>query len=360
MSTIEHIHIIRRIIEGVKRKQLPLIATFIDFKKAFDSIDRTIIFKILRFYGIPIKIVNAIKLLYNDSESTVKINGQLSEYFKINTGVLQGDTLAPFIFITVLNFVLERSHDEKFGFTTKTDRKLTDLDFADDIVLFDDNIETAVLHFNKIKTEADRIGLKINYNKTKYITYNIQGTIEEFKNSDIEKVDDFCYLGANIDDVLKDIQKRIQKAWTIFWRLRKIWRNKRINIDTKIKIYKVLCISVLLYNCETWIINDKTAHILNTFGTKGYRYILNIKYYDKISNDEIYKRTKSKPVSEMISERQINFMNIEMNKVGSLMSEYALYLPEHGKQKRGRPKLTYREYFIKLVNNRNFVPEGIG
>jgi hypothetical protein len=47
-NCIQQIHILRRIIEGAKAKQIPLFATFIDFKKAFDSIDRTKMFAILR------------------------------------------------------------------------------------------------------------------------------------------------------------------------------------------------------------------------------------------------------------------------------------------------------------------------
>jgi hypothetical protein len=360
MSTTEQIHIIRRIIEGAKLKQLPLVITFIDFTKAFDSINRHIMFKILRYYGIPIRIVNAIKVLYDDSENVVKINGQLTEYFKVNTGVLQGDVLAPFLFIIVLNFILEKSYDQNFGFNTAEDQKLTDLDFADDIVLFDNNGINAALHFNKLQLEANKIGLQINKKKTKYITYNIQEEIEEFKISKIEKVNDFCYLGANINDTNIDIRHRIQKAWMVFWKLRKIWKNQRISTETKIKIYNVLCISVLLYNCETWSMNNKATHELDTFGTKGYRYILGIKYSDRISNEEIYKRINAKPISEKIHNRQINFLTNSINKPESLIARYITYVPKHGKQKRGRPKTTYNKYITKLIITKNFVPKGIG
>lgn len=91
--------------DGAYAQDIPLYITFIDFKKAFDSIDREMMFAILRHYGIPAKIVDAIRVLYDDSKSQVYLQGQCSEPFKITTGVLQGDVLAPFLFIIVIDYV---------------------------------------------------------------------------------------------------------------------------------------------------------------------------------------------------------------------------------------------------------------
>ena len=54
-------------------------------------------FHILRHYGIPLKIVSAIKCLYDNSKSHIRIDGNKSDDFVVNTGILQGDTLAPFL-----------------------------------------------------------------------------------------------------------------------------------------------------------------------------------------------------------------------------------------------------------------------
>ena len=78
-SCIDQVHILRRVIEGANDKSLPLYAVFVDFKKAFDSIKRSAMFGILRHYGVPIKIVRAIQILYKNSRSAVLVKGKQSK-----------------------------------------------------------------------------------------------------------------------------------------------------------------------------------------------------------------------------------------------------------------------------------------
>ena len=106
--------------EGADDQQLPLFLTFIDFKKAFDSISRNAMFKVLRHYGIPETLVEAIKTLYSNSKSAVYVDGHhaLSEEFEVTTGgVLQGDVLAPVLFIIMVDFIMKQS-EGTHGFIT--------------------------------------------------------------------------------------------------------------------------------------------------------------------------------------------------------------------------------------------------
>ena len=78
-----------------KAKNLSAVLTFIDFKKAFDSIHRGILMKILRAYGIPDAIVNLIDRMYTDTTARVITADGLTEILKILAGVMrlmQGDT----------------------------------------------------------------------------------------------------------------------------------------------------------------------------------------------------------------------------------------------------------------------------
>ena len=144
-STTSHILALRRLIEGVKSINLKAIIIFIDFKKAFDSIYRVTMLYILEAYGIPEVIIQTIALTYKDTHEKVIIPDGETENFEITKGILQGDTLAPFLFVRTLDYAMRQAiggHEEEFGFeiTKKQSRRhsatiLTDLSYADDIAL---------------------------------------------------------------------------------------------------------------------------------------------------------------------------------------------------------------------------------
>ena len=99
LYTTSQILTIHRILEGVWAKNLLVTLLFVDFTKAFDSIHRGKMEQILLVYGLPKKTVAAITILYRNTEVKVRSLDGDTEYFNIVAGVLQGDTLAPYLFI---------------------------------------------------------------------------------------------------------------------------------------------------------------------------------------------------------------------------------------------------------------------
>ena len=110
-STTSQILTIRRILEGVQAKNIKATLLFVNFTKAFDSIHRGKMEQILLVYGLPKETVAAITILYRNTKVKVCSPDGNTKYFDIVAGVLQGDTLAPNLFITCLDYVLRTSID---------------------------------------------------------------------------------------------------------------------------------------------------------------------------------------------------------------------------------------------------------
>ena len=103
---------IRRILEGVRAKNIQATLIFVHLTKAFDSIHRRKREQILLAYGLPEETVAAITILYRNTKVKVSSPDGDTEYFDIVAGVLQGDTLAPHLFIINLDYVLRTSIDK--------------------------------------------------------------------------------------------------------------------------------------------------------------------------------------------------------------------------------------------------------
>ena len=117
-STTQHVLALRRLIEGCQTKQVNLVITFIDFRKAFDSIRWPALNSILAAYGIPQKLNIAIMALYYGVKAVVTTKDGEADPFELSAGVLQGDTLAPYLFVLVVDYILRRAiPDNTHGFT---------------------------------------------------------------------------------------------------------------------------------------------------------------------------------------------------------------------------------------------------
>ena len=143
-STLSQILALRRIIEETKFCNLDAVFIFVDFSKAFDSVDRNLMLEILALYGIPEQLIKAIQVLCTNTTATIYTPDGETEPIVIKAGILKGDTLAPFLFIIVLDYILRMSVDQITDKGLEIQRRrssrhparhLTDTDFADDLAL---------------------------------------------------------------------------------------------------------------------------------------------------------------------------------------------------------------------------------
>ena len=100
---------LRIVLEKSCKWNSPLYVNFIDFEKAFDSLDRQSLWKLLRHYGVPEKITGIIRKSYSGMTCRVVCARQQADAFQVKTGVRQGCLLSPFLCLLAFDLVLKTS-----------------------------------------------------------------------------------------------------------------------------------------------------------------------------------------------------------------------------------------------------------
>ena len=122
---------LRIIIEQSIEWNSPVLVNFIDFEKAFDSVDREMLWKLMGHYGIPPKFISIIKNTYRGMQCQVLHEGCVSEAFEVLTGVRQGCLLSPFLLLLCIDWTMKQvTNNSQTGIEGSLTEQLEDLDFA--------------------------------------------------------------------------------------------------------------------------------------------------------------------------------------------------------------------------------------
>ncbi|MCJ8734524.1 hypothetical protein PDJAM_G00236670 [Pangasius djambal] len=163
-STIDHISAVRLLIEKTYefRKDRHLYMAFVDLKAAFDTVCHSLLWSILQALEAPPKIVAQLKLLYSKAQSCVRVNGRGSDWFPISSGVRQGCVAAPDLFNCIIDHLMskvcERVPGVPFG-----SYHLTDLEYADDTILFSTSYIPAPVTELKLENDGSENSLNTTW-----------------------------------------------------------------------------------------------------------------------------------------------------------------------------------------------------
>ena len=283
----------RRILEGVRAKNLQATLLFVDFTKAFNSIHRGKMEQILLAYGLPKETVAAITILYRNTKVKVRSPDGDTEYFDIVAGVLQGDALAPYRFIICLDYVLRTSIDKirenGFELTKKRSRgyPAKTITNGDDIAILANTPNQAETLLHSLELAAAGIGLHVNAHKTEYMCYNHTCNISTLDGTSLKLVDEFTYVGSSVSSTEKDIDTRLTKAWAAIDRLSIIWKS---NLTDKMKrsFFQAAVVSILLYGCTAWTLTKRLEKKLDGNYTRMLRAILNKSWRQHPTRHQLY------------------------------------------------------------------------
>ncbi|CAC5407060.1 unnamed protein product [Mytilus coruscus] len=180
-----------------------LYSVVVDFAKAFDSLDRDVLWQLMRHYGIPEKFITIIRNTYTGMQSKIIHKGQLTEAFDIAAGERKGCLLSPMLFLLAVDWTMNQATDgRRNGIQWTMFTQLDDLDFADDITLLSHNHQQMQDKIAQVEKRAAKTGLSINHKKTKVLKSKTRSLASLMVNAQVlEEIDSFTYLGRVVDNL---------------------------------------------------------------------------------------------------------------------------------------------------------------
>ncbi len=243
------IFVLRLLLEKSREQHKDLYVAFIDLRKAFDTINRELLWKNLSKLGVPPKFLSILQQLHDGMQARVLTGELQSESFEVNVGVKQGCVLAPVLFNILLSaitclFHRVMGHEDgvhveyqldgslfnicRHQARTKTKtRQICELQYADDCAVLAHSPDSLQHALNTITSLYQSFGLQVNTQKTEVMShlstpapitpsFHINGV-------PLKTVDNFTYLGSTLSSCCSldtEIHTRINKATSSFGRLR--------------------------------------------------------------------------------------------------------------------------------------------
>ena len=206
-SCEDHLFSLTSIIRNRKRDKLDTFVTFVDFEKAFDRVDRKLLFHKLQSLGFGGKILSILKSLYSNCNVCVNVNGFLSPSFTSKFGVKQGDSLSPTLFNLFINDLADTLNASSNGVKLNDDIQISSLLYADDLAIISDSEENMQHLLNILDLWCKKWRMLVNVGKTKTVHFRSAARPRSnfpftLNNHSVECVDRYKYLGIVLDEHL--------------------------------------------------------------------------------------------------------------------------------------------------------------
>ena len=194
------------LIETRKNQTKSTMAAFIDFRKAYDSVNRNKLFEKLRYNGIHGKMYNALKAIYDNVSCAMRINGKLTDWFNVGCGLKQGCSLSNILFNMYIDDLIKNINALDIGIDIGNE-KVGILVYADDVVLLSENEQDLQTLLNELNTWCLNNEMSVNASKSKIMhfrpqSFNITQVNFFCGDQELEKVNQYVYLGLVLTEVL--------------------------------------------------------------------------------------------------------------------------------------------------------------
>ena len=270
-STVDHMFTLLAFVQKQFSLNRKLYVAFIDFEKAFDSINRSLLWPILLKYGIHGKLFRCVKSMYASVKSRVRNGANLSDYINCTTGVKQGDVCSPVLFSLFINeLTLEVINNGRHGANFVTEwLELFILLLADDVMLVAETVVGLQTQLNSLYRASVSLQLKVNMKKSNIIVFRKGGYLAAtekwiYNGAYMPVVNVYKYLGIYFSTRLsfnfacKDLMSKAKNATLSI--LKKLYGLDNHSFELFIKLFDSQIQPILLYGAELWGLDDCVSH----------------------------------------------------------------------------------------------------
>ena len=285
-SCLHHIFTLQTLIRNkTKTRHGSVFASFIDYRRAFDVIDRNLLRYKLRKNGICGAIMELIDQMYRDTVNMIKVNNILTEEICSETGVMQGHNLSPTCFSVYINDLLTDLRNTNIGIDIGDGNgKTCVLAYADDIVLISDNATNLQLLLDKVYEWCRKYRVLINYDKSKTMHFHKRKTQLSYHKfhmgpNEIGNVSSYRYLGVCMSEYLSSDEVVTQLASAASRALGQVINKTKDKFDLGYSSYTKLFVScvcpIMDYGSTVWNMNANTDK-LDKVQARAARYYLGV------------------------------------------------------------------------------------
>ena len=248
-GTRDQIANIRGVIEKAKEPQKNIYFCFINYAKAFDCVDHNKQWKILKEMGIPDHLTCLLRNLYAGQEATVRTRHGTTDWFQIGKGISQSWILSPCLFNLYAEYIMRNAGlDEAQAAISIARRNINNLRYVDDTTFTAEREEELRSFLMKVKEESEKVGLKLNIQKTK-IMASSSITSWQIDGETVETVADFILRGSKITadvDCSHEIKRCLLLGRKVMTNLDSILKHRDIIFPTKVHLVKAMVFPVVV------------------------------------------------------------------------------------------------------------------
>ena len=287
-SCDDHLFTAASLVEKCNEVGKPCWMATLDFKKAFDTIIHSSIWNALEKQSIPATYIAVLRLLYSNQKARVQTDAS-SRTFAICRGTKQGDPISSALFNAVLEEIMKpvKQKWSRKGWGVQvgwmTDEKLTNLRFADDVLLIARTLPQLKMMLQDIIDAANAVGLQLHPDKTKIlhnsIGYGVGATSAKLRSMEIEILrgcQNAMYLGRMLkptDMQNEELKNRLSRAWAKFNFHKSDLVNDQLPIGLRLKLFDATVTPTLLFGSGTWSLTQRMRDMLKTQQRKMLRLI---------------------------------------------------------------------------------------